>query len=68
MKNTLAAFMVKEIDARIAKRKRPIDKVLAFKISVLRAKVTAGLNLTTPDANFLEQNYLRFTDPTRIKW
>lgn len=68
MKNEVARFMLKEIDARIAKRRRAIDKILNHKIDQVRFKVERGYDLDPQDSIFLEKQYERFSDPDRLKW
>jgi hypothetical protein len=68
MKNEVAKFMMKEIDARIARRKRPLDPVLAHKLGHVREAVNAGAVLTGEQEAFLKRSYEWNTDPARIKW
>lgn len=68
MKQDVAAFMMQQIDEHISKRKRPLDIVLAWKLDRVREAVASGKELTHEQEQTLEKNYLRFTDPTRLKW
>ena len=68
MKNEVARFMVSEIRKALTLRKRPLDAVLTYKLNFVFARVDADVALTDSDAEFLEKNYTRFTDPSRLKW
>ena len=68
MKNEVAVFMLKEIDVKLGLRKRPIDKVLAWKLDQVREAVNAGAVLTGEQEEILTRNYERFSDPDRLKW
>lgn len=54
--------------ARIARRKRPLDIVLAWKLDKVREAVNAGAVLTGEQEAFLKRSYEWNTDPARIKW
>ena len=68
MKNEVAVFMLKEIDAKFATRKKRIDQVLAWKLDQVRRTVESGADLTGTEEAILDFNYTRFTDPNRLKW
>ena len=68
MDHAVAKFMMGQIDERVAKRKRPLDKVLAWKLDRVREIVTAGKEMTAAQAELLLKNYERFSDPDRMKW
>lgn len=68
MKNEVARFMMKEIDGKLAERKRRIDPVLAHKLDQVRRTVEIGADLTGIEEEVLSLNYQRFTDPNRLKW
>lgn len=68
MKNEVALFMLQEIDKKLATRKRPIDPILAHKLEKVRETVKSGADLTGTEEEILNLNYLRFTDPDRLKW
>jgi hypothetical protein len=68
MKNEVAAFMIREIDAKLATRKRKIDPVLEHKLNKVREVVDAGADLSGIEEEILNLNYARFTDPNRLKW
>ena len=68
MKNEVARFMMREIDARIAKRKRRLDLVLEHKLNQLRFEVDGGREITGASEDLLKRNYERFSDPDRLKW
>ena len=68
MNPEVAQFMMSQIDERVAKRKRPLDKVLAWKLDRVREIVTAGKEMTAAQAELLLKNYERFSDPDRMKW
>ncbi len=60
--------MLKEIDVKLGLRKRPIDKVLAWKLDQVRKTVESGADLTGTEEEILKFNWTRFTDPQRLKW
>jgi len=60
--------MIKEIDVKLGLRKRPIDKVLAWKLDQVRKTVDSGADLTGTEEKILNFNWQRFTDPIRLKW
>jgi hypothetical protein len=68
VKNEVAKFMLKEIDEKIAKRR----KSLAFSSSILlvrvRSRIEAGGDLGANDAECFQQLWQRMTDPARLKW
>jgi hypothetical protein len=68
MKNEVAAFMMREIDARIAKRKRKLDLVLEWKLDRVREVVETGVDIGGLFEEILKRNYERFSDPDRLKW
>lgn len=68
MNNEVAQFMISQIDQRVAMRKRPLDKVLAWKLSRVREAIIARQTLTLAQADLLLKNYGRFSDPDRMKW
>ena len=66
--NEVARFMMQQIDERVAKRKRPLDIVLAWRLDRIREVVAAGYVLTGEQEQTLTRNYERFSDPDRLKW
>ena len=68
MKNEVASFMIREIDAKLASRKRKIDPVLEHKLNKVREVVEAGADLSGIEEELVNLNYARFTDPDRMKW
>ncbi len=68
MDHAVAKFMMGQIDERVAKRKRPLDIVLAWKLDRVREVVNAGRELTGAQEEILQRNYERFSDPDRLKW
>lgn len=68
MNNEVARFMMQQIDERVAKRKRPLDIVLAWRLDRIREVVAAGYVLTGEQEQTLTRNYERFSDPDRLKW
>ena len=68
MKNEVAAFMLREIDAKLASRKRKIDPVLEHKLNKVREVVETGADLSGVEEEILKINWTRFTDPNRLKW
>jgi|GEM_PF-6617166 len=60
--------MMQQIDERVAKRKRPLDIVLAWRLDRIREVVAAGYVLTGEQEQTLTRNYERFSDPDRLKW
>ena len=61
-------FMLKEIDARIAKRRRPVPTFVTSQIEQIRFKAVRGYDLDVRETVFLKDQYERMTDPSRIKW
>lgn len=68
MKNEAARFMIREIDKKIASRKRRIDPVLEHKLNKVREVVESGADLSGVEEEILTINYGRYTDPNRLKW
>ena len=68
MNSEVARFMMSQIDERVARRKRPLDIVLAWKLDRVRDAVNAGAVLTGEQEEILTRNYERFSDPDRLKW
>lgn len=68
MKNEVARFLMKEIDAKLASRKRRIDPVLEHKLNKVRQVVASGADLSGVEEELLKINHERFTDPNRLKW
>ena len=68
MKNEVAAFMIREIDKKLASRKRRIDPVLEHKLNKVREVVESGADLSGVEEEILKVNFERFTELARIKW
>lgn len=68
MDNRAAKFMFKEIDERLAKRRRPLPVEISKKLDRLRIATVAGHDITDKDDAFLIDQYYRATEPKRLKW
>ena len=60
--------MMVDIDARIAKRRRPLPIEIVAKLKAVRSLIESGKDVVKQDEVFLTDQYYRATEPKRIKW
>lgn len=68
MNNEAARWMLKEIDERISKRKRPLDFVTTKWLERVRQHIEGGFDLPKNDETQFSEFWGRMTDPARLKW
>lgn len=65
MNNSGLKFMLKEIDERIAKRRKPVQFVTLNFLKRIRPSIDAGIGISENDSLYLSQLHERFTDAQR---
>jgi len=68
VKPDASQFMLREIDARIAKRRKPLDFKTEHILIKVRPRINAGLDLGAVDAALLTETWERMTDAPRMKY
>lgn len=68
MKNEAAKFMLKEIDERLAKRRKPLECAKVIMLGRVRHRIQLCVELNDQDGKFLTELHQRMTEPARLKW
>ena len=68
MENKAARFMLSEIHERIARRRRPIERIIQLKLNKITDWVNMDLDPDKADSEFITEMHYKMTEPRRIKW